>query len=107
MLALSILFHSRKTYQILSHFFTLPSIRTLQHDLQKMSIKLGFSKSVLEALKEKVNAMDCRDKNVVLVFDEISIKEGLLYNVGRDVIEGFEDFGHIGQTRYIANHVPL
>ena len=31
----------------------------------------------------------------------MSIKEGLLYNVGRDVIEEFED---IGQTRYIANH---
>ena len=69
-----------------------------------MSIKPGFSKSVLEALKIKVNAMDCRDKNVVLVFDEMSIKESLLYNVGRDIIEGFEDFGHIGQTRYIANH---
>ena len=69
-----------------------------------MSIKPGFSESVLEALKVKVNAMDCRHKNVVSVFDEISIKEGLLYNVGRDVIEGFEDFGHIGQTRYIANH---
>ena len=34
----------------------------------------------------------------------MSIKEGLLYNAGRDIIEGFEDFGHIGQTRYIANH---
>ena len=45
--------------------------------------------------------MDCRDKNVVLVFDEMSIKEGLLYNVGRDVIEGFEDFGHIGQTSVV------
>ena len=49
--------------------------------------------------------MDSRDKNVVLVFEEMSIKEGLLYIVGRDVIEEFEDFGHIGQTSYIANHV--
>ena len=104
MLALSILFHSRKAYKILSCFFILPSIRTLQRDLQKMHIKPGFSDSVLEALKVKVNAMDCRDQNVVLVFDEVCIKEGLLYNVGRDIIEGFEDFGHIGQTRYIANH---
>ena len=69
-----------------------------------MHIKPGFSDSVLEALKVKVNGMDCRDKNVVLVFDEMSIEEGLLYNVGRDIIERFEDFGHIGQTRYIANH---
>ena len=92
MLALSILFHSRKAYKILSCFFILPSIRTLQHDLQKMSIKPGFSESVLEALKVKVNAMDCKDKNVVLIFDEMGIKEGLLYNVGRDVIKGFEAF---------------
>ena len=34
----------------------------------------------------------------------MSIKEGILYNVGRDINEGFEDFGHIGQTWYIANH---
>ena len=65
MLALSILFHSRKAFKILSCFFILPSIRTLQHDLQKMSIKPGFSETVLEALKVKVNSMNCRDKNVV------------------------------------------
>ena len=104
MLVLSILFHSRKAYKILSCFFILPSIRTLLCDLQKMKIKPGFSESVPEALKVKVNAMDFKDKNNVLVFEEMSIKEGLLYNVGRDVIERFEDFSHIGKTRYIANH---
>ena len=104
MLALSILFRSRKAYKVLSHFFILPSIITLQCDLQKMSIKPGFSEFVLEALKVKVNTMDCRDKNVFLVFDEMGIKEGLLYNAGRDIIEGFEDFGNISQTGYIANH---
>ena len=69
-----------------------------------MIIKPGFTESVLEALKVKVNAMDCRDKNVVLVCNEMNIKEGLLYNVGRDVIEGLKDCGHIAQARYIANH---
>ena len=69
MLALSILFHSNKTYKILSHFFFLPSIRPLQCDLQKKNIKPGFSESVVEALKVNVNAMDCRDKNAVSVFD--------------------------------------
>ena len=83
------MFHNRKAYKILSHFFILPPIRTLQCDLQKMKIKPGFSGSVLEDLKVKVNAMDCRDKNIVLVFDEMSINEGFLYNVGRDIIEGF------------------
>ena len=78
MLALSILFHSRKAYQILSCFFILPSIRTLQHDLQKVSIKPGFSKSVLEALKVKVNAMDCRDKKIFAILAKQGILQTML-----------------------------
>ena len=74
MIALSIFFHSRKVYKILSQLFILPSQSTLLRSLQKMSIQPGFSESVLEALKVKVTAMDPRDQNVALVFDEMSIK---------------------------------
>ena len=104
LLALSIFFHSRKAYQVLSKLFILPSKSTLLHELQKMNIKPGFSASVLEALKMKAKNMHPRDCNVVLAFDEMNIKEGLVYNPGSDIVEGFEDFGNIGQTRYIANH---
>ena len=104
MLALSIFFHSRKTYKILSHLFILPSMRTLLRDLQKMNIKPGFSGSVIDALTLKVQAMDPIDHSVALVFDEMSIKQALVYNEGTDSVEGFEDFGDAGQTRYIANH---
>ena len=34
----------------------------------------------------------------------MSIKQALLYNEKHDTIEGFEDFGFIGKTKYIANH---
>ena len=104
MLALSIFFHSRKTYKILSCLFILPSMRTLLRDLQKMNIKPGFSGSVIDALTLKVQAMDPIDCNVALVFDEMSIKQGLVYNEGTDSVEGFEDFGDAGQIRHIANH---
>ena len=104
MIALSIFFHSRKVYKILSKLFILPSKSTLLHDLKKMNMKPGFSESILEALQVKVKTMDIRDQNVALVFDEMSIKEGLTYNTGRDIVEGFEDFGHAGQTRFLANH---
>ena len=67
-------------------------------------MKPGFNESVLKALTVKAKAMDDRDCNVALVFDEMTIKQGLVYNAGTDTIEGFEDFGDIGQTRYIANH---
>ena len=78
MLALTIFLHSRKTYKILSCLFILPSMRTLLIDLQKMNIKPGFSESVIDALTLKVQAMDPIDRNVALVFDEISIKQGIL-----------------------------
>ena len=48
--------------------------------------------------------MNPADRNVALVFDEMSIKQSLVYNEGTDSVEGFEDFGNLGQTRYIANH---
>ena len=79
-------------------------MRTLLRDLQKMNIKPGFSGSVIDALTLKVQAMDPIDCNVALVFDEMSIKQGLVYNEGTDSVEGFEDFGDVGQSRYIANH---
>ena len=104
MIALSIFFHSRKVYKILSKLFILPSKSTLFRDLKKMNMKPGFSESILEALQVKVKTMDIRDQNVALVFDEMSIKEGLTYNTGRDIVEGFEDFDHAGQTRFLANH---
>ena len=74
MLALSIFFHSRKAYKILSQLLILPSVRTLLRDLQKMNIKPGFSQSVLDVLTLKVQGMHPTDINVALVFDEMSIK---------------------------------
>ena len=104
MIALLIFFHSRKVYKILSQLFILPSKSTLVRDVKKMNMQPGFSESMLEALKVKVNTMDPRDQNVAFVFDEMSIKHGLAYNTGKDIVEGFEDFGEMGQTRFIANH---
>ena len=69
-----------------------------------MNIKPGFSGSVIDALTLKVQAMEPIDCSVALVFDEMSIKQGLVYNEGSESVEGFEDFGDIGQTRCIANH---
>ena len=72
-------------------------MRTLQCALQKMNIKPGCSESVFKA-----KVMNDRDHNVSLVFDEMSIKQVLLYNEKCNTIEGFENFGFIGKS--IANH---
>ena len=39
-----------------------------------------------------------------VTFDEISLKSALAYNSQRDVIEGFENFGDLGQSKYMATH---
>jgi hypothetical protein len=39
-----------------------------------------------------------------IVLDEMSLKESVTYNVEKDHIEGYEDFGSLGRTQYIANH---
>lgn len=104
MLALSIFYHSRKAYKILGKFFHLPSKRTLLKTLQKTNITPGFSPKILDALKLKVSKMDSDEKQCVLVFDEMSLKAGISYNSSSDCVEGFEDFGDLGGSRYIANH---
>ena len=48
--------------------------------------------------------MEC--KLCTVAMDEIiSVRESLSYNVEKDPIEGFEDFGSQGRTQYVANRV--
>ena len=91
-LPLSIYFHSKKAYCILSRLFVLPSMRTLQCDLQKMSIEPGFVENVFVALGQKVHVFGDTDWFVSLVFDEMSIKDGLVYNEMKDQIDGIWRF---------------
>ena len=48
--------------------------------------------------------MDDKDKCVALIFDEMSLKSSLVYNHGLDKIEGFEDFGELGTSQFVAYH---
>lgn len=104
MLALSIYYQSRKAYKLLRKIFILPSRSTIQASLQNTNISPGFNNLVFNALQLKVQSMDIKDKNVALVFDEMSLKSALVYNTGLDLIEGFEDLGELGRTMYVADH---
>ena len=48
--------------------------------------------------------MENTSKLCVLTFDEISIKEGLAYQPDTDEVEGFENLGSVGRTKFVANH---
>ena len=103
-LALSLFHSSPRTYKLLQKVFNLPSIKTLKRVLSNVNVQPGFNKQILEALKHKVSSMSDWNKLCVIAMDEMSIKQCLNYNAKTDEIEGFEDFGNLGRTKYIANH---
>ena len=59
---------------------------------------------MFDALNLKVASMFHIAFQCVLTFDEISLKSALAYNSQRDFIEGFENFGDLGQSKYMATH---
>ena len=76
--------------------------------MAKLEIYPGFPSSILEAFKVKVAQVEPNDRLRVLVFDEISLKCALHYNVERDNVEGPEDFGLTrGRTEKPANHATV
>ena len=107
MLALSIFYHSRKAYKLLSRLFKLPSVSTLKRTLKRTNVQPGFNENLFSALQRKVQSFDLDNRQCVLVFDEMSLESSLTYNSSADVIEGYEDFGDLGRTEFIANHATV
>ena len=105
--ALSILHSSPKTYRMLRKIITLPSITTLRRAMQNIKIFPGFNENILSALEEKVKSLPASAKLCVLLLDEMSLKESMNYNPEKDYIEGLEDFGSHGRTKYVANHATV
>lgn len=102
------LFHSSpKAYRILKSIFVLPSVSTLRRSMRQVSIYPGFNAHILDALKLQVSSMAESSSLCAIVLDEMSIKENVSYNKERDEVEGFEDFGTGGRTKYIANHATV
>ena len=70
--------------------------------MQSISIYPGLNQNILSALMKKVSSLP--DKLCVICKNEMSIKESLHYNKEKDCVEGFEDFGTLRCTKYIANN---
>ena len=65
---------------------------------------LGFNDAVFDALREKVQTMDPKDRCISLMYDEMALKSALVYNHRLDRIEGFEDTGELGMSQFVADH---
>lgn len=106
-LALSLFHASPKAYKLIHKLFILPSIATLKRTMSKIAVYAGFNINILEALKAKLDTMPKGSELCLVAFDEMAIKESVVYNPERDEVEGFEDFGVKGKTQYIANHATV
>ena len=88
--ALSVLHSSPETYILLSKIFALPPLATLKNAMKQMDIHPGFNESILASLRMRVvAAMTDLEKIVSIAFDEMSIRQGLSHDNGKDVVEGF------------------
>lgn len=103
---LSILKISPKGYRFLRKIFILPAPRTLIRVLQKTTLHPGINENLFEQLKIKTNSMKNKEKLAVLIFDEITLKSGIIYNERKNIVTGFVDDGQIRIPEF-ANHAQV
>ena len=70
-------------------------------------MKPGFHQLILDGIKEKSCTFTEQEKIVVITFDKMSIKTGLLYEERLDSVVGFEDLGETSRSRNIANYATV
>ena len=107
---------SSSTYHALrsSGFVKLPSERTLRDYTHYFTNKPGFQDEVNQQLVDEVEKMAIPEnrKYVVLLFDEMKVKEGLVYNKTSGEIIGFTDLGDINNQllrleQHEEDHPPI
>lgn len=72
---------------------TLPCTRSLYNWMPLKVVDPGFNQSILSRIKKFVEGMDERDKNVILIFDEMAIQECLEYEPTIDIMFGLVNYG--------------
>ena len=82
-----------------SGFITLPSERTLQDYMHYMKSSTGFQADVEQMLAEeaKLSEVPAWKRNVILAFDEMKIKESLVYDKHSAKVYGFINLGQVNK----------
>lgn len=102
-LALLLYKHSPKNYRFTRKIFTLPDKRTLGRHSAQLIFNTGVNNKIFELIKEKTKSMTENGRCCAMSWDEISLKPHLDYNVARDEIDGFVDFGTI-RKHFFGTH---
>ena len=81
-----------------SGFITLPSERTLRDYTRWIESRTGCQPEVTQQLLDelsKVKLSENLKKHVALVFDEVKVKEGIVYDKHNCRVVGFVDIGDV------------
>lgn len=96
---LNIKFHSTAAYESMreSGFLSLPSTRTLRDYTHHMESSTGFLPEVSEQLMKeaKMDSIETYEAHVALCFDEVRIKENLVYDKHGVRVIGYVDIGSV------------
>jgi len=94
----------KRGYNCLRNVFKhIPSIQTLQLALQKIPVSPGLNPLIVRHLENISQKMSIKDKVCILMWDEISIQSNIMYDVRKDIIYGYEDWGN-NRTSKVADH---
>ena len=102
---LNIKLHSSAAYEVIrdSGFMSLPSTRTLRDYTHHMKSSTGFLPEVTEQLinhEIKVDSLKLYEKHVTLCWDEVRIKENLVYDKHGVQVIGYVDIGNINKELF-------
>lgn len=97
-IAIGLFYRSPSCYNYMrqSLKFSLPSESVIRNWLNVISLRTGSTSKLMNKISNKVNTMDEREKQCVLLFDEMSIRRHFDYSDNIGYIEGFQDLGEIG-----------
>lgn len=105
--AVCLFYKSRKAYGYLrdKQLFALPCVSKTRRWVNELDLAQGKTGNLLELLKHKTARMSPKERECVVMWDEMSIKECLEWNTKKDYVEGFADLGEHGRSSKIGNHV--
>ncbi|KAB0803623.1 hypothetical protein PPYR_00593 [Photinus pyralis] len=105
-IAMSVYYTSPAAYKTLKKYnVILPGVSTIKKWMQVFDFNAGFSSEVFRNIRMAARQMNEMQKICILSFDEMSIKRNLDYNKSKDLIEGFQDFGYLGRSNKLGDHV--
>lgn len=91
---------SSSAYDVLRGILTLPCGRTLQDYTHYIKAGVGIQTEVTKQLmsETKIDTLQDWQKYVSVVFDEVKIKEGIVFDKNECVIVGFTNLGSVNNT---------